>query len=275
MKVLAVLIGNQEGGNAAEEFIADHIATASQGPEDGILPPPDPQRLSPNPRLSDQSHTRVDNIEKDVPRVVGVGRERWMEDWAEIDLKELLADFDDDEDLTDRHWKRGSEEPHDPTASNTGNQDRNDKLDRVSEQRRPFYTGAGSHYLTALQMANRARRAMPAKSFMFPDLFHKPPHPQSQNFTFSQQPLRPAREDQRGWSAFPTVPEKGRITSPAHRTRSKPITTARERVVTNGVGGRTSRSMGYQHELSANFTITPRARRETSQGGRRTIRQPL
>ncbi len=45
---------------------------------------------------------------------------------------------------------------------------------------------------------------MPAKSFMFPDLFHKPPQPQSQSFTFSQQPLRPAREDQRGWSAFPT-----------------------------------------------------------------------
>jgi hypothetical protein len=176
VKVLAVLIGKQEGGNAVEEFIADHIATAGQGTEDANLPPSDPQRLSPNPTLSDQPHKRGDSIGTDMgPSVGGVGREDCMEDWANLDLKELLDDFDDDDDdnndRTDRHWKRGSEEPHDPTTSSTGNRDRYDKLDQVSEQRSPFFPHTSSslpHYLTALslQMANRARRAMPPKRFI-------------------------------------------------------------------------------------------------------------
>ncbi len=40
--------------------------------------------------------------------------------------------------------------------------------------------------------------------------------------------------------------ERGRTTSPARRTRGKRITTTREQVVTNGLGGRTSRSRGHR-----------------------------
>jgi hypothetical protein len=106
------------------------------------------------------------------------------EDRINLDLEELLGDFDneddddnddDDNDLTDRHWKRGSEEPHDPTTSSTGNRDGHDKLDQVSEQGRPVplptHTHTSSslpHCLTAvlLHMADRARRDTLAKSFV-------------------------------------------------------------------------------------------------------------
>jgi hypothetical protein len=130
-----VLIANQEDGNAGEELITAHLATASPGPEDGVLPPPDPRCSSPNPTLSDRSDPRGDDDRKDAPSAEGA--RRWME-WAEMDVEELLADLDDDEDLTDRHWKRGADDQ--PTASGASHQDSRDEHDQATEPRRPGTT---------------------------------------------------------------------------------------------------------------------------------------
>lgn len=128
-----LIIGNQGDGNAEEEFIAAHVATAGPGHEDGILPPPDPRCSSPEPTPSD--HRSDKRVDADAPSAEGAGRESWMEEWAQKDIEDLLAgDPDDDGDFTDRHWKRGAKEPEadQPTASGAGNQDSYDERDRVT-----------------------------------------------------------------------------------------------------------------------------------------------
>jgi hypothetical protein len=94
------------------------IRELARGTSGGILPSTDPRSFEPSP-VSDRADSRVDVSVTDVSRAEGARRERWME-WAEMDLEELLAanEGDDDGDPTDRHWKKGNQ----PTASGFGHQ---------------------------------------------------------------------------------------------------------------------------------------------------------
>ncbi|ELR23145.1 uncharacterized protein ACA1_342290 [Acanthamoeba castellanii str. Neff] len=328
-----------EDGNAVEELIVTHLATAIPGPEDGVLPPPDPR---------DRSDSRVDDDREDAASAEGAGRERWME-WAEMDIGELLGDLEDKEDHTDQHWKRSANDQ--PTASSAGHQDTHNKQYQATEPRRPGTT-----------LSSRLGEEIQSGEEFHPDSpSYEPPQPERQSFTFGPQqpsyqrggpPGRPAipashtREDRpterRSWAHSPenqrnnlrqgwgrssdkrshnnrpyrprdthcraeakrhqshqhthqhthyeprrkwhqsrsspthnysqehkhnkhmgttsdateagSVRERGQTTSPVRRTRGQPITTTRDPAVTNGDGGRTSRSRGHQHELRANPT---------------------
>jgi hypothetical protein len=105
--------------------------------EDGVLSLPDPRRSSPDSTLSDQSNLRVDDSGEDAASAERVGREGWME-WAKMDVGELLGDLEDEEDLTDQHWKRSADDQ--PTVSSAGHQDSRDEQYQATEPSRPGTT---------------------------------------------------------------------------------------------------------------------------------------
>jgi hypothetical protein len=127
-------------------------------------------------------------------------------EWAKMDIGELLGNLEDEEDLTDQHWKRSTN--NQPTTSGTGHQDTCDEQYQVTELRRPGTTHSSHlvctfcaatslysprlHHLTKHSFTSNRQQGEEIHSgeeFHLDSPSYKPPQRQHQSFMFGlQQP---------------------------------------------------------------------------------------
>ena len=141
-------------------------------------------------------------------------------EWAEMDVGELLGDLEDEEDLTDQHWKRSADDQ--PTTSGAGHQDTRDEQYQATEPRRPGTTlssrlvrtfcaptslySSRLHHLTKRGFASNGQQGEEIHSGeeFHPDSpSYEPPQRQRQSFTFG--PQQPSYQ-QGGLSGRPAIP---------------------------------------------------------------------